>query len=198
MSFGFVERASSTPRGWRRARKISGRIFFLTNCPNTICGIDRLIRELKRFQSAVKSGDRKKLERFSFGRSRKTRDDDRTEGQKQGTAVSGCIKQSQAIVNKRLIYFLVIGILGPAGCVLSGENSKEQTIDSVPANTRRSKSDRDSRTHPAKVRRAGHRRAIVNCRWIKDFGGCRRSENPVRQFRRQSMINGILAPTPRR
>lgn len=37
---------------------------FLTNCQNTTCGIDRLIRELKRFQSAVKSGDRKKLERF--------------------------------------------------------------------------------------------------------------------------------------
>jgi prephenate dehydrogenase len=37
---------------------------FLTNCANTIYGIDRLIRELKRFQSAVKSGDRKKLERF--------------------------------------------------------------------------------------------------------------------------------------
>lgn len=37
---------------------------FLTNCQNTVYGIDRLVRELKRFQLAVKSGDRKKLERF--------------------------------------------------------------------------------------------------------------------------------------
>ncbi len=37
---------------------------FLTNSQNTIYGIDRLIRELKRFRSAVKSKDRKKLERF--------------------------------------------------------------------------------------------------------------------------------------
>lgn len=37
---------------------------FLTNRQNTIYGIDRLIRELKRFQSAVKNQDRKKLERF--------------------------------------------------------------------------------------------------------------------------------------
>jgi CubicO group peptidase (beta-lactamase class C family) len=49
--------------------------------------------------------------------------------------VSGLRKSPQLIVGKSFIPFVVLVILGLSGCVFSGENSKEQTISPVPANT---------------------------------------------------------------